>query len=93
MLAPFADDQTSAVFGSRMLLKGAAKRGGMPYYKRVGNRILTGLQNRMLGSKLSELHSGYRAYRVAALAKLPFRYNTNDFHFDTEIIIQLLSAG
>ena len=93
MLAPFADEATAAVFGSRMLVKGAAKRGGMPFYKRVGNRVLTGLQNRMLGSRLSELHSGYRAYRVAALAELPFRYNTNDFHFDTEIIIQLLSAG
>ena len=50
-------------------------------------------QNRMLGVALSEFHSGYRVYSVAALAKIPFELNTNDFHFDTEIIIQLCSAG
>lgn len=93
LLAPFADDETSAVFGSRMMVEGAAKRGGMPFYKRVGNRILTWLENKMLGAELSEFHSGYRAYRVASLAKIPFRYNTNDFHFDTEIIVQLLGKG
>nr|HMQ21137.1 bifunctional glycosyltransferase/class I SAM-dependent methyltransferase [Planctomycetota bacterium] len=93
LLAAFDDEATCAVFGSRMMVKGAAKRGGMPFYKRVGNRILTWLENRLLGAELSEFHSGYRAYRVAALADLPFRYNTNDFHFDTEIIIQLHGKG
>jgi glycosyltransferase involved in cell wall biosynthesis len=90
LLAPFADPKTAAVFGSRMLTPGAARRGGMPAYKRLGNRILTFLENRMLGSRLSEFHSGYRAYRVDVLAQLPIEANTNDFHFDTEIIIQLL---
>ncbi len=93
MLAPFQDPETSAVFGSRMMDTSAARRGGMPLYKRLGNRILTFLENRLLGSQLSEFHSGYRAYRVAALAELPFGYNTNDFHFDTEIIVQLLRKG
>lgn len=90
ILAPFEDPDTAAVFGSRMMTKGAARGGGMPLYKRIGNRILTGIENRALGASLSEFHSGYRAYRVSALAALPFRYNTKDFHFDTEIIIQIL---
>jgi 2-polyprenyl-3-methyl-5-hydroxy-6-metoxy-1,4-benzoquinol methylase len=65
----------------------------MPLYKFVGNKILTTLQNGLLGSNLSEFHSGYRLYSVAALRKLPFQLNSNVFHFDTEIIIQLMNAG
>ena len=76
-----------------MLEKGGARRGGMPLYKFVGNRILSWFQNRMLGASLSEFHSGYRVYSVAALQTVPFELNTNDFHFDTEIIIQFLLAG
>jgi glycosyltransferase involved in cell wall biosynthesis len=93
IIAPFADPTTDAVFGSRMMVKGAARRGRMPLYKRIGNRVLTALENRLLGSRLSEFHSGYRAYRVSTLARLPFSRNTDAFHFDTEIIIQLLTAG
>jgi glycosyltransferase involved in cell wall biosynthesis len=93
MLAPFADPTTMAVFGSRMMDRGSALRGGMPLYKYVGNRILTAIENRLLGTNLSEFHSGYRAYRVSALDRIPYRYNTNDFHFDTEIIVQLLARG
>jgi glycosyltransferase involved in cell wall biosynthesis len=92
MLAPLIDDSADAVFGSRMMVSGAARRGGMPLYKFVGNKILTWLQNRLLGTRLSEFHSGYRAYRVSALGQIPFEYNSNVFHFDTEIIIQLLLA-
>ena len=58
----------------------------------MGNKILTTIQNSLLKSHLSEFHSGYRLYSVEALKKLPFGSNTNDFHFDTEIIIQLLRA-
>jgi 2-polyprenyl-3-methyl-5-hydroxy-6-metoxy-1,4-benzoquinol methylase len=65
----------------------------MPLYKFVGNRILSWFQNRMLGTSLSEFHSGYRVYSVGALRKIPFEFNTNDFHFDTEIIVQLVFAG
>lgn len=93
LLAPLADGSADATLGSRMLERGAALRGGMPLYKYVGNRILSFAQNRLLGSKLSEFHSGYRAYRVSALAQIPFEYNANAFHFDTEIIIQLLLGG
>ena len=92
LMAPLLRGDADAVFGSRMLEPSAALKGGMPLYKYVGNRILTGLQNVMLRSRLSEFHSGYRVYSVAALRRIPFRLNSNDFHFDTEIIIQLMNA-
>jgi glycosyltransferase involved in cell wall biosynthesis len=93
LLAPLTSGQAEAVFGSRMLKAGQALKGGMPLYKYIGNRILTRVQNVLLGSELSEFHSGYRIYSVAALQRVPFRLNSNDFHFDTEIIIQMLNAG
>jgi glycosyltransferase involved in cell wall biosynthesis len=92
VIAPFQDGY-DAVFGSRFLDKGKARRGGMPLYKRFGNKVLTGMQNRLLGTRMSEMHSGYRAYRVSALRRIPFRYNSNDFHFDAEIILQLHAWG
>lgn len=92
LLRPLDQGIADAVFGSRMLRRGAARKGGMPLYKLIGNKILTSLQNRLLGTNLSEFHSGYRIYSVNALKKLPFDRNTNDFHFDTEIIIQLIKA-
>lgn len=93
LLKPLSQGTADAVFGSRLLSQGAALKGGMPLYKFVGNRILSWFQNRLLRTQLSEFHSGYRIYSVAALEKVPFDRNTNDFHFDTEIIIQLLNAG
>ncbi|GIF74915.1 bifunctional glycosyltransferase/class I SAM-dependent methyltransferase [Asanoa siamensis] len=92
MVEPLVKGQADAVFGSRMMEPGAAKKGGMPFYKRVGNRILTRVENGMLGTGLTEFHSGYRAYSVAALKDIPFTENTDDFDFDTQIIIQLLHA-
>jgi glycosyltransferase involved in cell wall biosynthesis len=92
LVRPLRDGAADAVFGSRMLAKGGARRGGMPLYKLVGNRILSRFQNALLETSLSEFHSGYRAYSTRALRNIPFDLNTNDFHFDTEIIIQLLYA-
>ena len=92
LLKPLSQGVADAVFGSRMLDRGAALKGGMPLYKFIGNKILTWLQNSLLRTNFSEFHSGYRIYSVAALKKVPFDRNTNDFHFDTEIIIQLLRA-
>ncbi|MHB8324912.1 MAG: methyltransferase domain-containing protein [Candidatus Dormibacteria bacterium] len=89
MVAPLERGECDAVFGSRMLVRGAARKGGMPLYKLVGNRILTRLENAMLGTNLSEFHSGYRAYSVAALQEIDFMSNSDGFDFDTEIIIQL----
>ena len=93
LLMPLLDGPADAVFGSRMMVAGAARRGGMPLYKFVGNKILTWCQNRLLRTHLSEFHSGFRAYRVSALTTIPFRFNANAFHFDTEIIIQLVLGG
>jgi glycosyltransferase involved in cell wall biosynthesis len=93
LIAPIVDGDADAVFGSRMMERGAALRQGMPGYKYVGNKILTQYENFMLGMDLSEFHSGYRVYSVSALKRVPFKYNTNDFHFDTEIIIQFKLGG
>jgi glycosyltransferase involved in cell wall biosynthesis len=92
LLEPFRDARADAVFGSRMIHRFAALRGGMPVYKFIGNRFLTVVQNALLGSSLSEFHSGYRIYSIAALRALPFELNADEFHFDTEIIIQLHGA-
>jgi 2-polyprenyl-3-methyl-5-hydroxy-6-metoxy-1,4-benzoquinol methylase len=93
LVRPVRDGEADAVLGSRMLARGGARRGGMPLYKLVGNRILSRFQNALLSTNLSEFHSGYRVYSTHALRSIPFDLNTNDFHFDTEIIIQLLYAA
>jgi glycosyltransferase involved in cell wall biosynthesis len=90
LLKPLLAGEADAVFGSRMIDKRAARAGGMPLYKWVGNQVLTAFQNRMLGTRLSEFHSGYRIYATRALQEIPFERNTNNFPFDTEIIIQLV---
>ena len=93
LLEPFFTEDADAVFGSRMINKQDALKGGMPMYKWVGNQVLTTFQNKMLGTKLSEFHSGYRLYATKALRRIPFERNSNDFHFDTDIIVQLHFAG
>jgi 2-polyprenyl-3-methyl-5-hydroxy-6-metoxy-1,4-benzoquinol methylase len=91
---PLVEGQAHAVFGSRMMSDyGGPLKGGMPLYKYVGNRILTTIENRSLGLHLTEFHSGYRAYDLHALRKIDFSHMTNDFHFDTEIIIKLHHQG
>lgn len=92
IVAPLERGEADAVSGSRMLEKGGARRGGMPLYKFVGNKILTAIENSLAGANLSEWHSGYRAYSVAALRGLPFERNDDDFNFDTQILIQLIEA-
>lgn len=93
LLEPLRQGDASAVFGSRMMTPSGAREGGMPLYKLAGNRILTTIENKLLRTNLSEFHSGYRIYSTKALAAIPFDRNSNDFHFDTEIIIQLVTAG
>jgi glycosyltransferase involved in cell wall biosynthesis len=93
LVAPVCCGATDAVFGSRMLRPGGALQGGMPLYKFIGNKLLTAVQNRLLGARLSEFHSGYRVYSVPLLKQLHFALNSNEFHFDSEIIIQILNAG
>ena len=93
LIGPLERDESDAVLGSRMLEPGMARRGGMPRYKYVGTRILTTVENALVGTSLSEWHSGYRAYRVASLAQIPFESNSDGFDFDTEILIQLIESG
>jgi glycosyltransferase involved in cell wall biosynthesis len=93
ILVALDDDEVDAVIASRMMNRLDALRGHMPLYKWVGNQILTTVENRMLGTDLSEFHSGYRAYKVDALRAIPFQLNSDDFHFDTEILIQLICTG
>ncbi|MEW6366961.1 MAG: glycosyltransferase [Acidobacteriota bacterium] len=84
------EERPAAVFGSRMLAKGSARRGGMPLYKYTGNKILSTFENLLLGVKLSEFHSGYRMYSVRDLRQLHLQAYTDDFHFDTQIIVELV---
>lgn len=93
LIAPLERGEADAVFGSRMMVRADALKGGMPLYKWLGNQVLTSFENAMLGMSLSEFHSGYRLYSVEALKKLPFDKNTHEFHFDTQIIIQMHAAG
>lgn len=91
---PIANGSADAVFGSRMMKEyGGPLKGGMPLYKFVGNRILTTMENRAFGLNLTEFHSGYRAYDLHALKQIDFSKMTDDFHFDTEIIIKLHHQG
>ena len=90
LYSPIVNGEAHAVFGSRMMKTyGGPLKGGMPLYKYVGNRLLTIMENRALGLDLTEFHSGYRAYDLHALRQIRSEHMTNDFHFDTEIIIKL----
>ncbi len=94
MYHPIVEGDADAVFGSRMMKDyGGPLKGGMPLYKYIGNRILTRFENSVLGLNLTEFHSGYRAYSLRALKKIEMSHMTNDFHFDTEIIIKLQHQG
>lgn len=91
---PIVAGEAAAVFGSRMMRTyGGPLKGGMPFYKYAGNRILSIFENAALGLNLTEFHSGYRAYSLDALRKIDFTHMTDDFHFDTEIIIKLNHQG
>jgi glycosyltransferase involved in cell wall biosynthesis len=92
MVAIIANDVHKCVLGSR-ILGGYALAGGMPLWKYVANRFLTAAENLLLGSKLSEFHTGYRAYAREVLEKTAWRENSNDFIFDNEIIAEILWAG
>jgi glycosyltransferase involved in cell wall biosynthesis len=79
------------VLGSRILSKGALE-GGMPRYKYFANRILTFVQNFLVGHKLSEYHTGYRAFHRRVLDSLPFEENSDDFLFDNQILVQIIRS-
>jgi glycosyltransferase involved in cell wall biosynthesis len=87
-----ANDLYQVAFGSRILGKGAL-RGGMPLYKYVFNRMLTLSQNLLIGQKLSEYHTGYRAFSRQVLEKINYHANSDDFVFDNQMISQIFYAG
>lgn len=93
LIIPIANGESDAVIASRMQRKSEARQGGMPLYKMAGNMALTAFQNVLLGTRLTEYHSGLRAYRASALAQLPFEANSDYFTFDAEILIQLIDNG
>lgn len=80
------------VLGSR-ILGGYALKGGMPWWKYISNRVLTFTENILLGAKLSEYHTGYRAFSLELLKKLPLEVNSDDFVFDNQILTQILWLG
>jgi glycosyltransferase involved in cell wall biosynthesis len=92
MVSIIANDLYPVVFGSRILGKGAIK-GGMPYYKYFFNRLLTLTQNILMDQKLSEYHSGYRAFSAVVLNKINYQANSDDFVFDNQMIAQICFEG
>ena len=92
MSSLIAENVYPVVLGSRILGKGAVK-GGMPRYKYFFNRLLTFIQNLLLGQKLSEYHTGYRAFSAETLRNIRFMQNSDDFIFDNELLSQVLMKG
>src|SRR5947207_4790436 len=82
LLTPLESGDADMVMGSRMMVPGAALRGNMPLYKYVGNKVLTWIENSLIGTRFTEFHSGYRAYSVRALLQVPLGRLTYDWHFD-----------
>ena len=92
MASMIAFDVYDVVLGSR-IIGGGALKGGMPVYKYIANRFLTAFQNILLGSKLSEFHTGYRAFSKGVLEDLPLHNNSDNFVFDNEMLAQIIYFG
>ncbi len=92
MVYMIANDLYPVVLGSRILGKGALK-GGMPLYKYLFNRLLTLTQNILMGEKLSEYHTGYRAFSREVLETIKYEFNSDDFVFDNQMLSQIFYAG
>lgn len=92
MIEPIKKGEADVVYGSRMLIRGSAKKGGMPFYKRIGNFILTTYMNFMLGTKITDSATGYIAYSSKVLKKIYYKYNHDGFCFDEETMIQIAES-
>lgn len=92
MVSIIGNELYPVVFGSRILGKGALK-GGMPLYKYISNRVLTLIQNLLMSQKLSEYHTGYRAFSAKVLRDIKYGENSDDFIFDNQIIAQIFNKG
>jgi len=93
LIAPIRAGEADLVLGTRMAERGAARAAGMPLYKRVANRALTTIENRVLRTELTDLHTGYRAYGRELLLTVPFLRNSIDFVFDSELLMQAAHFG
>ncbi len=93
LVQPIVEDRADFVLGSRMLTEGGARAGGMPAWKRAVNRALTRVENAAMRTRLSEAHTGYRAYSRSFLETVPWRRNADDFVFDTQVIFQAVAFG
>ena len=93
LIEPILAGEAEMVLGSRMLIPGGARRGHMPLYRYVSNKALTRIENAMLGTSFSELHTGYRAYSRKFLETVPFMRNSDDFVFDSQVIAQAVAFG
>lgn len=93
IIVPLKQKRCDAVFGSRMMVPGDAILGGMPQWKYWANKFLTFIENKILHTNLTEFHSGFRAYSAHLLRTVDYHNNSNNFVFDTEIIIQILHQG
>jgi glycosyltransferase involved in cell wall biosynthesis len=93
LVTPILTGEADLVLGSRLAVRGMARAGGMPLYKYVANRFLTTLENVVMGTKLTDLHTGYRAYSREFLLTVPFLRNSLDFAFDSEILLQAAHFG
>jgi glycosyltransferase involved in cell wall biosynthesis len=93
LVKPIVRGEADLVLGSRLMERGGALAGGMPLYKYIANRALTAIENRALGTSLSELHTGYRAYSRELLMSIPFLRNSLDFSFDSEVLMQVAYFG
>ena len=92
MASMIAYDVYDVVLGSR-IIGGGALKGGMPVYKYIANRLLTAVENLLLGTKLSEFHTGYRAFSKRLLQSLPLHMNSDNFVFDNEMLVQIIYFG
>lgn len=93
LIRPITDDRFDIMLGSRIRTRSEALSGGMPLWKYISNRMLTMMQNVLLGQNLSEYHTGYRAFSARVLKKLPFHKFSDDFVFDQEILISAIYSG
>ena len=93
MIAPIVEGRADLVLGSRLAIPGAALAAGMPRWKFVANRFLTTIQNAIMGTHLTEAHTGYRAYSRELLLTVPFLRNSLDFAFDSELLFQAAHFG
>lgn len=93
LIEPIVRGEADLVLGSRFMERGMARKSGMPRYKIIANRFLTRIENAILGTSLSEMHTGYRAYSRRFLTTVPFLRNSLDFSFDSEILMQAVHFG